>query len=116
MFTSILRRLCRFELIPVIALGLTIAFVGPVNAQDQTGGVPGDWLSQYMGARTAGLAGSYVAIANDPMGVVWNPAGLSYMKQNEVYIEKEDVGLDFITTIPIALISDFQEELPHRRC
>jgi len=87
MFTSILRRLCRFELIPIIVLGLTIVCVGPVNAEDQTGGVPGDWLSQYMGARTAGLAGSYVAIANDPMGVAWNPAGLSYMKQNEVYFE-----------------------------
>jgi hypothetical protein len=57
-------------------------------AQDATGGVPGDWLSRYLGARTAGLGGAFVASASDPTGVAWNPAGLSLMRQNAVQFER----------------------------
>lgn len=71
----------------VLAIGLTVAVGTPARSQDQSGGAPGDWLSRYMGARTAGIGGSFVATANDPLGVLWNPAGLSYMSQNEVYME-----------------------------
>lgn len=72
------------------AIGLVCAFVataGPVFAQSETNGVPGDWLSRYMSARTAGFGGAFVAAANDPVGAVWNPAGLSYMAQNQVHVE-----------------------------
>jgi len=57
-------------------------------AEDATNGVPGDWLSRYLGARTAGIGGAFVAAANEPTGVLWNPAGLSLMRQNAVHLER----------------------------
>jgi hypothetical protein len=49
--------------------------------------VPGDWLSRYSSARTAGLGSAYVATANEPFGMLWNPAGITRMFQNEVHVE-----------------------------
>lgn len=57
------------------------------GAEDASGGAPGDWLSQYAGARSVGLGGAYVAAADAPLGVVWNPAALSMLDQNEVTLE-----------------------------
>lgn len=54
---------------------------------DATYGAPGDWLSRYGSARSIGLGGAFVAAADDAMGVVWNPAGLSQTLQNEVHFE-----------------------------
>lgn len=66
---------------------LLLAVPVPVRAQAQTGGTPGEWLAHYRSARTLGLGGAYVASADDPLGVLWNPAGLSSMDQNEVRFE-----------------------------
>ena len=57
------------------------------GTQDQTGGAPGEWLSRYSNARSLGFGSANVAIADDPLGVMWNPAGLSFMNQNEVRFE-----------------------------
>jgi hypothetical protein len=59
----------------------------PARAQDANAGGPGEWLSRYTTARTLGLGGAYVAAADDPLGILWNPAGLSGMDQNEVRFE-----------------------------
>ena len=71
---------------------LTVAFVlaGAANsfaAGDPNGGAPGDWLARYSAARSLGMGGAFVAASNEPLGVVWNPAGLSYMYQNEAHFE-----------------------------
>jgi hypothetical protein len=66
---------------------LMAALAGPASAQDETGGMPGEWLSRYASARTLGLGGAFVAVADDPLGVLWNPAGLSTMDQNRVSFE-----------------------------
>ncbi len=63
------------------------AFPGSSHAEDFTGGVPGEWLSRFSSARTAGLGNAYVASANEPFGMLWNPAGLNRMFQNEVHFE-----------------------------
>lgn len=63
------------------------ACFAPAAAQDQTAGVPGEWLALYTSARTLGLGGAYAATADDPLGILWNPAGLSFMDQNEVRFE-----------------------------
>jgi hypothetical protein len=68
------------------ALGLLLA-VPAAQAQDQSAGAPGEWLTRYTGARTLGLGGAYVALADDPLGVLWNPAGLSAMDENELRFE-----------------------------
>jgi hypothetical protein len=60
----------------------------PALAGDESGGVPGDWLSRYAGARSVGMGGAFVATADEPIGAVWNPAGLSSVMQNEVHFEQ----------------------------
>src|SRR6185503_10436776 len=60
----------------------------PALAQEQNAGAAaGEWLSRYTSARTLGLGGAYVAMADDPLGVLWNPAGLSSMNENELRFE-----------------------------
>src|SRR5256885_6584802 len=67
---------------------LLVAGAAPwARAQQQNAGGPGEWLMQYTTARTLGLGGAYVAVADDPLGVLWNPAGLSSMDQNELRFE-----------------------------
>lgn len=72
----------------IIAATLTVtALTGEARAEDPIGGAPGDWLSRYAGARSTGLGGAYVANAQDPLGMVWNPAGMNQLFQNEVSLE-----------------------------
>jgi hypothetical protein len=60
----------------------------PAAAQQQeNAGNPGEWLTLYTSARTLGMGGAYVATADDPLGVLWNPAGISTMDQNELRFE-----------------------------
>ena len=70
------------------SVALSLAGFAPFALADElTGGVPGDWLSRYTSARTSGLGGAHVATANDPFGMLWNPAGVTRMFQNEVHFE-----------------------------
>src|SRR5512140_3088365 len=71
------------SLVALLLLGAT----GEARAQAQNGGTPGEWMMRSTTARTLGLGGAYVALADDPLGVLWNPAGLSRMDQNEVRFE-----------------------------
>ncbi len=83
----------------VVALGAS-ASIAPAVAQDQTAGSPGEWLARFTSARTLGFGSAYVATADDPLGVMWNPAGLSYMNQNELRLENarlfEDTSINSI--------------------
>jgi hypothetical protein len=80
-------------------LGLAIGTSTPEDArtQESQGGLPGEWLSRYAGARTMGFGGAFVATADEPIGMLWNPAGLTRMFQNEVHFETarlfEDVSI-----------------------
>lgn len=58
------------------------------HAQDPQGGLPGDWLSEYSGARATGLGGAFVAEASGPMGSMWNPTSVTRPMQNEVHFEQ----------------------------
>src|SRR5690349_6211570 len=77
-----LRRACE----AAVALALLVV-AAPARAQQADAGNPGEWLARYTSARTLGLGGAYVATADDPLGVLWNPAGLSAMDQNELRFE-----------------------------
>src|SRR5262245_30975902 len=82
----------------LLAASLAIAIAAPARAEEATGGVPGAWLSNYTGARSLGLGGAFVASADDALGILWNPAGLSFMDQNQVMFENvrlfEDTGVN----------------------
>ncbi len=83
-----------------VALLATLTLAGPVRAQVQNAGGPGEWFNRYTTARTLGLGGAFVAVADDPLGVLWNPAGLSAMDQNELRFENarlfEDTSINGI--------------------
>jgi len=63
------------------------ALGAPATAQEQNAGLPGEWLARYSSARSLGFGSAYVATADDPLGVLWNPAGLSFMNQNQLRFE-----------------------------
>jgi hypothetical protein len=75
----------RFRAGLVLGAALLLTTSGTALAQDA--GQPGEWLTRYSSARSLGLGGAYVATADDPLGVLWNPAGLSFMDRNEVRFE-----------------------------
>ncbi len=65
-----------------------LLLAGTASAQEEIqAAAPGDWLARYSGARTLGLGDAFVAAADDPLGVLWNPAGLHQLFQNEVRFE-----------------------------
>lgn len=71
-------------LIAAAALG-----AGPACAQLTLGGQragtsSGTFLKIGVGARAVGLGESFVAIANDPSAIYWNPAGLASLQRQEL--------------------------------
>ncbi len=73
----------------IIALGFAFTALAAANAlaEEQNGGAPGDWLSRYASARSAGVGGAFVAVADEPLGSIWNPACLTQMYQNTIHLE-----------------------------
>ena len=87
-------------------------------AEEASSGVPGEWLSRYTGARTVGLGGAFVSTADEPLGMLWNPAGLYQLSQNEVQFETaryfEDTSVSGIGFVIPA--SRFPTDRPDRHC
>src|SRR5215831_6724024 len=73
--------------ITALVIGAHLVLTTSAFAQAQSAGAPGEWLTQFTGSRSLGLGGAYVATADDPLGVLWNPAGMSFMNQNELRFE-----------------------------
>src|SRR5206468_2831478 len=82
-----MKRTHRMRAPMLLTLAVLAASASPGRAQTGTAGNPGEWLTQYTSARTLGLGGAFVASADDAMGVLWNPAGLSRMDQNQLRFE-----------------------------
>ncbi|MDD3643892.1 MAG: FlgD immunoglobulin-like domain containing protein [Candidatus Krumholzibacteria bacterium] len=72
-----------------LALGLCIIAAAGTGAlaQEQRGGAPGDWLSSYATARTIGVGGAFVSVADEPIGTLWNPAALTQVFRNVIFVE-----------------------------
>lgn len=75
-------RYCRKHIL-VILMGILAGFVSlpvsDVNAQTEDGGTINLLHEVGAGARAYALGRAYVALANDPTGVYWNPAGLEFV-------------------------------------
>lgn len=74
-----------------IALGVLagLALAAPARAQfslgeQRAGTSSGTFLKIGVGARATGLGESFVAVANDPSAIYWNPAGLASVLRQEV--------------------------------
>ena len=78
----------------IILIAAMTTLAAAPGAAEEVGGAPGNWLSSYVGARTLGLGGAFVATADEPLGVIWNPAGLNSLEQNEVRFETASLNED----------------------
>ncbi len=86
--TTTSRRARRWGPRLALALAATLAAV-PALAQfnlgeQRTGTSSGTFLKIGVGARAVGLGESFVAVANDPTAIYWNPAGLASVQREEV--------------------------------
>src|SRR5437867_5528229 len=78
------------SLLAAFGLGaLTLLFAPPVHAQfslgeQRAGTSSATFLKIGVGARATGLGEAFVAVANDPSAVYWNPAGLASVLHQEV--------------------------------
>lgn len=94
------------------ALAAALALTVPAAAQTQNAGGTSEWLMHYTSARTLGLGSAYVALSDDPLGALWNPAGLSAMDEDELRFENaqlfEDTQLNaFGLTVPGSRLPTF---------
>ncbi len=76
-------------LLASILLVSTLLLAPPAHAQfslgnQRAGTSSGTFLKIGVGARAVGLGESFVAVANDPSAIFWNPAGLASMQRQEV--------------------------------
>ena len=71
----------------VLLMLLSLLVAGAARSEDPNGGWAGDWLTNYQSARAMGLGGSFVSLADEPLGMVWNPAGMTQLGRNEVFLE-----------------------------
>lgn len=85
MYTSKQKITSPAALIALVA-GLILAAVPVARAMDPVEGLPGDWLSRYASPRSAGMGGAMAAVADEPLAAMWNPAGISWLSQNEVQV------------------------------
>ena len=68
---------------------VSLCSAAPALAQFSLGGqragtASGSFLRIGVGARAEGLGESFVAVANDPTAIYWNPAGLASLQRQEI--------------------------------
>jgi long-subunit fatty acid transport protein len=73
----------------LIALGVLVFSASSVQAAEifeKVGTFDGQFLKIAIGARAAGMGGAFVAIADDPSAVFWNPAGIARLEDEETNV------------------------------
>src|SRR5262249_41981427 len=89
----------RLALALALAAASVPAVAGIARAQFTLGGQragtsSGTFLDIGVGARAVALGESYVAVANDPSTIYWNPAGLASLQRQEVQFSHADWPAD----------------------
>ena len=71
--------------------------------QQRIGTTAGSFLKIGVGARAVGMGGAFVAVANDPTAIYWNPAGVASIVRREAQVSHvawpADVTYDHLTYI-----------------
>ena len=82
-----------------ITLALLISVSSMIFAIDKTGTTAAKFLTIGIGSRPAGFGNAFVAIADDPTAMYWNPAGISRLKGHEVIVNHNnwfaDINIDY---------------------
>ena len=78
-----------------LAAAALLASAAPARAQftlgdQRVGTSSGTFLRIGVGARAQGLGESFVAVANDPSAIFWNPAGLASLQRQEALFSHVD--------------------------
>lgn len=66
---------------------LSIFLISTNYAQDKVGTTAAPFLGIGAGPKAIGMGGAFVAVANDPSAIYWNPSGISRTGKTEVLIE-----------------------------
>ena len=85
----------RFWISFAVSLALIGTVVAPPRAQAATGQAGFAFLKLGIGARPMGMGSAYVALADDPTAVYWNPAGLAGAEGAQVAIMHNEWIQDF---------------------
>lgn len=80
---------------PAVILALVLVVVSPRGAQGATGETGFAFLKLGVGARAMGLGSAYVALADDPTAIYWNPAGLAAIAGTQVTVMHNEWIQDF---------------------
>lgn len=94
--------------IGVAIAALALAAGTPARAQfslgeQRAGTTSAQFLKIGLGARAVGLGEAFVAVANDPSAVYWNPAGLASLQRQEVALAHVgwpgDINFEHVTWV-----------------
>lgn len=66
---------------------LAMFFIVAVYGQDKVGTTAAPFLGIGAGPKAIGMGGAFVAVANDPSALYWNPSGISRDGRNEFLFE-----------------------------
>lgn len=66
----------------------------PVLGEQRAGISTAQFLKIGVGARATGMGESYIAVANDPSALYWNPAGVTQYDNNQVYFAHSEWLVD----------------------
>ena len=87
-----MHRIIRYR---IAAFTLLLAVLAPQSALAAAGETGFAFLKLGVGARAMGMGSAYVALADDPTAVYWNPAGLASIKGAEVSLMHNEWIEDF---------------------
>ncbi len=68
-------------------LMISVFLIGSVFGQDKVGTTAAPFLGIGAGPRAIGMGGAFVAVANDPSALYWNPSGISRTGKTTILIE-----------------------------
>lgn len=71
--------------------GVLIAMAGLGASTAEAAKFAGAFMENGGGARALGMGGAFVAVADDPSAMFWNPAGLANIRQREVLFMHAEV-------------------------
>jgi hypothetical protein len=102
--SSLHRRLTTLAAVAVTLAGATPPAAAQSSLGEQRAGTSsGTFLRIGVGARAEGMGETFVAVANDPSAIYWNPAGLASLQKREIsesHVEwPADIRFDHLTLV-----------------
>ena len=84
------KNLIAYAIVIFLGGGLLVNAVSAGDRLTNRGTTAASFLEVGIGARSMGMGGAYVAVAQDAIAMYWNPAGLSRIQQASGVFEQVD--------------------------